>query len=76
MKTAITQAKTLIQTLFTQFEKFPYSLLALLARFSIGGFWPVYRLAACFGCQAKPKSPAFIWLRAPLTSSATSTISL
>lgn len=40
MTTALTQAKSLIQTLFTHFEKFPYSLLALLARVSIGGvFW-------------------------------------
>ncbi len=40
MKTALTQAKTLIQTLFTQFEKLPYSLIALLAHVSIGGvFW-------------------------------------
>ena len=40
MTTALTKATDLIQTLFAQFEKIPHSLIALLARISIGGvFW-------------------------------------
>jgi len=40
MTTAITQTTKLITTLFGLFEKIPHSLIALLARVSIGGvFW-------------------------------------
>jgi len=40
MTTAITQTTKLINTLFGFFEKIPHSLIALLARVSIGGvFW-------------------------------------